>query len=396
MRQRYFWVFLVVLIVLFSGIILIFPGSHTMAAQAHTLRQLDTPTPTPDVSETLQTAQQADSNAQTILNFINILLVVYPLFLTLAVVVLGVIGFRGYRSFQKQALEQVDDIKQLKKEAEDKKVAIERLQTALVYLALGDRLANQKEMREAIDAYKKVGNLLPDVPQINFVLGRIYSGAGYYEEAIGSFEAAIAVQAQYPEAEMELGLAYRRRGEYQQGLHAQAKREGDYQKAKEHLLHAIELQPHYGDALSSLGGLFRREEDYEQALEYYEQAYRADPDWSYPLGNAASLARYLGKVDLARHYYMLTEATAEERLKDPHSEIYWDYYDLALAQLVLGNVDEAKKNYQKAIGYTPGTTQFDSVLNVLYFLQKAKDPISGLNDVIDMIEKEKSTKIALG
>ena len=103
MRQRYFWVILVILLVLFSGLMILFPGSHAMAAQARTLRQLDTPTPTPDVSATLQTAQQADSNAQTILTFINILLVVYPLFLTLAVVVLGVIGFRGYRSFQKEA-----------------------------------------------------------------------------------------------------------------------------------------------------------------------------------------------------------------------------------------------------------------------------------------------------
>ena len=63
---------------------------------------------------------------------------------------------------------------------------------------------------------------------------------------------------------------------------------------------------------------------------------------------------------------------------------------------MLGKADEAKKNYQKAIGYTPGIAQFDSVLNVLYFLQKAKDPINGLDDVVDMIEKERSTKIALG
>ena len=47
MRQRYFWVFLAVLVMLFSGLMIVFSGSHTMAAQALTLRQLDTPTPTP-------------------------------------------------------------------------------------------------------------------------------------------------------------------------------------------------------------------------------------------------------------------------------------------------------------------------------------------------------------
>ena len=396
MRQRYFWVSLVVLIMLFSGLMVLFPGSHTMAAQAHTLRQLDTPTPTPDVSETLQTAQQADSNAQTILSVINILDVVYPLFLALAVTVLGVIGFRGYRSFQKEARAGVEDINQLKKEAGEKKVIIERLQTALVYMALGDRLANQKDTRQAIEAYKKAGSLLPEDPQINYALGRIYSGIGYYEEAIVAFHRAIDAQSEYAEAEKELGLAYRMRGDYHKSLNVQELHEIDYENAKEHLLKAIKLQPGYVDALSSLGGIYRREGDYQNALEYYERAYRADTNSSYALGNVASLSLYLGKKDEAKSYYLLTEATATVRTKEPFSEIYWDYYDLALAQLVLGKVDEAKKNYKKAIGYTPGTTQFDSVLNVLYFLQKAKDPINGLDDVVAMIEKERSTKIALG
>ena len=290
----------------------------------------------------------------------------------------------------------LEDINKLKKEAKEKKVIIERLQTALVYMALGDRLANQKDTRQAIEAYKKAGSLLPEDPQINYALGRIYSGIGYYEEAIVAFHRAIDAQSEYAEAEKELGLAYRMRGDYQKGLNAQELHEIDYENAKEHLLKAIKLQPGYVDALSSLGGIYRREGDYENALEYYERAYRADTNSSYALGNVASLSLYLGKKDEAKSYYLLTEAAATVRTKEPYSEIYWDYYDLALAQLVLGKVDEAKKNYQKAIGYTPGTTQFDSVLNVLYFLQKAKEPIPGLDDVVGMIEKEKSTKIALG
>lgn len=228
MRQCYFWVFLVVLIVLFSGLMVLFPGAHAMAAQPHTLRQLDTPTPTPDVSETLQTAQQADSNAQTILNFINILLGVIPLFIALTLAVLGAIGFRSVQSFQKDAREQIDIIKNLKDEAQQKTKAIIDTQTAIVYLALGDRLSNQIDTRQGIEAYKKAGSLLQDDPQISFVQGRIYSGAGYYKEAIQSFEAALAAQSSYPEAEMELGLAYRRRGEYQKSPNAHADRESDF------------------------------------------------------------------------------------------------------------------------------------------------------------------------
>jgi tetratricopeptide (TPR) repeat protein len=396
MQRRHLLLGTAVLIILVSSLMMIIPISHVYASIAHSAIGLATPTPTPDASTTLQMAQQEETNIQSILSIINILVVVYPILIALAGVVLGVIGFRGYRSIEKQGRDLVDTIKKLEQEAEEKKAAIERTQNAIVYLALGDRLSNQKDMRKAIEAYKKAGSLLPDDPQINYVLGRIYSGAGYYEEAIQSFQAAIAAQPRYPEAEMELGLAYRRQGEYQQGPSAQTMRESDYEKAKEHLQRAIELQPDYEDALSTLGGLYRREGDYERAFEYYRKAYQVNHDSSYALGNVASLAWYLGRIDEARKYYERTELVSSMRTMDGHSEIYWDYYDLALAQLVLDKTEEAKKNYQKAIGDTPGVVQFDSVLNVLKFLQDAKEPIAGLNEVIQTIEKEKATRISLG
>ena len=396
MQRRHLLLGTAVLIILISSLMMIIPVSHVYASIAHSAIRLVTPTPTPDASTTLQMAQQEEINIQSILSIINILVVVYPILIALAAALLGIFGFRGYRSLEKQGRELVNNIKKLEQEAEEKKAAIEHTQTALVYLALGDRLSNQKDTRNAIEAYKNAGSLLPDDPQINYVLGRIYSTAGYYEEAIKSFEAAIAAQPRYPEAEKELGVAYRIRGDYQKGPNAQAMRESAYEKAKEHLQHAIELRPGYGDALSSLGGVYRREGDYEQAFEYYQQAYRAEPGSSYPLGNVASLAWYLGKVEEARKYYILTEAMAAVRTIDIHSEIYWDYYDLALAQLVLGKTEESKKNYQKAIGDTPGVAQFDSVLNVLKFLQDAKEPIAGLNEIIQTIEKEKATRISLG
>lgn len=362
MQRRYFWIFVAVLVLFFSGLLIFIPNSHALIVQAHTITRLDTPTPTPDTSATYQMVQQDEGNIQTILSIINIIVVAFPLLLTIAAAVLGVIGVRGYQSFEKQAQEKLDSITSLEREAEQKKVSIERTQTAIVYFALGDRLSNQKETREAIEAYKKARSLLPDDPQINYVVGRIFSGAGYYDAAIEAFESAIDRQKDFPEAEMELGLAYRRRGDYQQDANAQ-------------------------ELLKS---------DYEKALGYYERAYRVEPGSSYSLGNAASLAWYLGKIDLARNYYRQTGAAAEIRLTDTHSEIFWDYYDLALSQLILGKTDEAKNNYQKAIRETPGVVQFDSVLNVLHFLRTSKDQINGLDDVISMIETEKATKIALG
>lgn len=275
-----------------------------------------------------------------------------------------------------------------------------RTQQVLVYLGLGDRLYNQKDINNAVEVYKKVGSLLPDDPQINYVLGRIYSGAEYFDDAVKSFEAALEVQPDLPEVEMELGLAYRRRGEHQKGPNADALRTNDYAKAIEHLQRATELSSNHKasfatlsgldrpeDAFAALGGLYRRKEEYEKALDYYEQAYHINPRSSYALANAASLSQYLAKLDKAHEYYLLTETLAKGRIMTPQPEDYWDYYDLALAQLVLGKTDEAKHTYKIAIKKTLGVVQFDSVLGVLMFLQKAKDPIPSLNDAIEMIEK---------
>lgn len=394
MQRRYGWFIVAALIVLIPSLFMIVPGSYALAGGVHAMLPLDTPTP--DASATLQVAQQEEANIQTILSIINVLVVVYPVLITLAAVLVGFFGFRGFRTLEKQGQDLLEDIKKLQGEAAEKKAAIEHTQEALVYLALGDRLSNQNDTRKAIEAYKKVGSLLPNDPQINYVLGRIYSGFGYYEEAIKSFEATLAAEPQYPEAEMELGLAYRRRGEYQKGADAEAMRSQDYEKAIEHLRRAIELRPNYDDALSTLGGLYRRNGEYEKALEHYEGAYRADPTSSYALGNVASLSWYLGKLDKARKYYMLTELVSMDRTMTTHAEVYWDYYDLALAQLALGKAEEAKKSYAKAIGETLGMVQFDSVLNVLHFLQKAKDPIPDLDGVIQMIEKEKTTRVSRG
>jgi tetratricopeptide (TPR) repeat protein len=393
MQRRRLLLGITLLFMVASGCVAIIFSTPAFAHVAHSSLYIDNPTPTPDANAILQMAQQEENNIQTILSTINILTIVYPILITVAAVVLGFFGLRDLNTLKKQGQDLLEDIKKLQEEAKEKKAEIGSTQQALVYLALGDRFSNQKDTRQAIEAYKKAGNLLPNNPQINYVLGRIYSGFGYYEEAIRSFEAALTIEQQYAEAEKELGLAYRRLGEYRRGADVEAMRNQDYEKAIKHLRRAIELRPNYDDALSTLGGLYRRKGEYQKALEYYESAYRAGPTSSYTLGNVASLCWYLGELDKARKYYMLAELVSTDHSVTTPTEVYWDYYDLALAQLVLGKPKDAQKSYAKAIGETPGALQFDSVLNVLYFLQKAQDPIPGLDEVIQTIETEKSTRV---
>src|SRR5437764_1094648 len=243
MRRRFLLLGIALLFLVTSNFVtLIASSTHTFAQVAHTSVHIAAPTPTPDSNMTLQMAQQQQANIQIILNIISIMIVVYPILITMAALVLGFFGLRDLNTLKKQGQDLLEDIKKLQEEAAEKGTAIERTQEAIVYFALGDRFSNQNDTRKAIEAYKKAGNLLPNDPQINYVLGRIYSGFGYYEEATKSLEAVLAIEQQYPEAEMELGLAYRRRGDSEQGSDAEATRNQDYEKAIEHLQRAIELR----------------------------------------------------------------------------------------------------------------------------------------------------------
>ncbi len=352
-------------------------------------------------------AAQASGAAQNSLTIVNIILGFFAFVIALAGAV-GVYGFTIVRKYRNQLVTDQAEIAV-------KKTAIDNTIRALVYLGLGDRLFNQDRKEEAVEIYRKVGSLLPGDAQINNMLGRIYSGAGYYEDAIKSFETALASDPNLAEAHFELGLTYRRHGDAQKGQNAGggAQRNADYDKAISHLKRAVDLRANYEDALAGLGAVYRRMGDrardlnvdeqareyYEQARVYYEQAYTASPFSSYALGNVASLSWYLAKQDAAYDYFVLARAAAKVRLKTGgrSAEVFWDYYDLALAQLAIGTVDknttikdEAIETYKTAIRLTPGAIQFDSVLNNLLLLQKSQQRIDKLDDVISTLEAAKA------
>jgi tetratricopeptide (TPR) repeat protein len=431
MQRKHLLFAIALLAILFSILLLTVPGSHALA---NNTIFIETPTATPDANKilnqanavatqaalALSQADHASSEAQSTLSIFNTLLGFLVFIIALVGAALGLIGVSTIGDIRKQLLKGVERVDNLEVEAAEKKVEIGRTQTALentqkalVYLGLGDQLYRQDRKQEAVAIYRKVGSLLPKDSEINNSLGRIYSSSGYYEDAINSFTKALDTNSNFSEAEMELGLAYRRRGEAQKGPGAEALRNADYDQATAHLKRAIDMRPNYEDALAGLGAVYRRMGDierdashdakareyYEQARKYYEQAQIADPTSSYALGNVASLSWYMGGKDAASNYFILAEAAAKVRIMNMgrSPEIYWDYYDLGLAQLVLAEInknkamkDEAIQTYTTAIRLTPGAVQINSVLNNLYLLQKSQEHIDGLDSVITMLEKAKS------
>ena len=378
----------IALLLVVLALLFILAGTPVFAARTGTVSfTLAVPiiTPTPDVSAAVTASNNAIAQAQNLLNimgwFATILGVVLGLFSVFAIVP-GFLGFRSYNEFRTLVKELRTNMAEIRADADNTR-------SALVYLSLGDRLLNQKDTEEALKNYKEAGRLLPRDIQVQSMLGRTYSGAGDYEAAIITLEAAVKMlEAAQPldavrlgNVEKELGLAYRRRNKAN-------KQEAnvDYDTAIQHLKKANILSPDDSDTLAILGGLYRRKGEYAQAYDSYKRAWNVNPASSYALGNVASLAWYEGKKDEARMYFGIAEMEAADHIKKGQGEIYWDYYDLALAELALGKDAEARKNYGTAIKETPGKVQFESVLDNLYLLQKSKQPLPGLEDIINMIK----------
>ncbi|GAC1618059.1 MAG: hypothetical protein NVS4B7_10390 [Ktedonobacteraceae bacterium] len=335
--------------------------------------------PSPDASTVINAANEAETHAQNVLNVVNVFATLLGVILGLFALVVGTLTFLGIRSYR-----EVNDLaKNLRINLESMQKEANQTRQALIYIGLGDRLLSQKYTAEALENYKKAGSLLPNDAQINYVLGRIYSGAGDYDAAITTLEASRPEQPMdQAKVLKELGLSYRRRGET-------LKQDADYDEAIRLLKKAIVLDPDDADTLAIIGGLYRRKKEYAQALDFYKRAWQGNPGLSYALGNLASLSWFQGNVSDALIYFGFTEITAANRIKKGQSEGFWDYYDLALAHLATGKISEAKEAYTKAIQETPGNVQFDSVLNNLYLLQQAPQTMPGLDNIVKMSEDAK-------
>ncbi len=272
---------------------------------------------------------------------------------------------------------------------------------ALSYLAMGNQLLEQKKIQAAIQAFQKAKQLrLKDV-QVNYMLGQIYRKIGSYDEAIDCLETAIASEKEFALAHFELGIAYRSQADklYDDPALKQ-QHDQEYGKAIEHLNEATRLLPGDEEIIATLGGTYRRYGKYQDALKCYNRALELNPDSSYALGNVALLSWHEGKLDEARSAYRRTEEIATKRIDAKVSyEPFWDYYDRAMAKLVVGRKDEALEDYRLAAKLTFNPAHFKSVLTGIYFLKEVEDkyPIDGLNEalsIVDFARTEAENRIA--
>jgi len=341
-------------------------------------------------------AEAAAGKADTIVDLIQWLALAFG-------IIAGVVGYFGFRK-QQSFDEVLLDMRRIQSEMRDKAREIEAVRAelgglkeslrrefdearqALVLLALGNKVYDGGDVGEAIRYYEGARSLLPDDPDINYRLGRACVNSERYDDAVRALQKAVGARPNFPEAHMELGLAFRRHADTARPA---PERETMYRLAEHHLLRAVDLRPDYADALGTLGGLYRREGDYAKALECYARAERADPNISYGTGNIASLAWHEGQRERALEYFARVEKGAADNVAAGGERAMWALFDRALARLALGRQEEALRDHAEALALTKAPGHLDSVLSNLRFLAGPPHPMPGVEKLIEMVEAKR-------
>ena len=138
------------------------------------------------------------------------------------------------------------------------------------YFQYGLELSEQGFDRPALAAFERVA--ADDPTAITFYnLGTLYMKLGQPSAAKTAFERALALKADYPEANNTFGA-----------LLAQ---NGDFAAAVTHFRRALETKPDYADALNNLGYVLFQTGEPQQAYELYQRALQLQPDFPEALNN---------------------------------------------------------------------------------------------------------------
>ena len=156
---------------------------------------------------------------------------------------------------------------------------------AAVLVDEADKLAAEKKLPEAIDAYKLAIRIDANYAPAHGGLGDAYLNSGNWEQALVAYKEQVRIAPNDAEAQYDLGYAYNAMGRHGEAFAP--------------LVKAISLDPSFAEAHYGIGYAYLRGADFEKSISFLKSAIRLQPDYAdayYGLGQA--YAR-LGKADAA-------------------------------------------------------------------------------------------------
>jgi len=130
----------------------------------------------------------------------------------------------------------------------------------LAYLKLGDVLAAQGKLDEAIKHYTEALRIEPDYPTVRNALGIALSRQGKLDEAVSHYTRALQVNPDLADVHNNLGYALTLQGKLDEAI--------------AHFEETLRIRPDHAKAHNGLGVVLARQGKFDQAIKHYIEALR--------------------------------------------------------------------------------------------------------------------------
>ena len=146
----------------------------------------------------------------------------------------------------------------------------------------------QMQGKDALSAFQKVVELMPDDAEAHYNLGIVLKGKGKLEDAAASNIRAITLKPEYAEACSNLGNIQQELGQFREAI-------ASYRQA-------ISINPDSAIAYNNLGTALKDLGDLNAAIENYRKAIGLNPDYAEAHSNLGNVLKDLGRFDSAAEY----------------------------------------------------------------------------------------------
>lgn len=188
-------------------------------------------------------------------------------------------------------------------------------------------------LAKAADALTRAARLSPDLPNIDYNLGRVLQAQGRFQDALGHYEKAVAKAPHDGEALSNLGTVLAALGRREEAI-------TQYRRA-------TTANPRHADAWHNLGNALKALDRFEEALDAYQRELALG---STKVATASSLAYILTRLDRPDEAieYSKRAISAEPTVAD-HFTV------LGNALSCLGRDEEALTTYDRGIAANPAS-----------------------------------------
>ncbi|HZE22125.1 MAG TPA: tetratricopeptide repeat protein [Desulfobaccales bacterium] len=189
--------------------------------------------------------------------------------------------------------------------------------------------------RDSISLYEHTLKVTRGNPVTQNNLGEVLAGQGQLNQAVAHYTAALRLQPDFAQAHYNLGVALGAQGKLNQAA-------AQYRAA-------LRFKPDFAEACNNLGEILAAQDKLAQAVAQYRAALRLRPDLVVTRNNLGVALANQGKIDAA-----ITQFQKAIQIKPDFPDAY---FNLGLALMTKGDDNQASRVFQNFIKIVPGNTR---------------------------------------